>query len=119
MENKENPNKAKAEKRKNVKSPERRIFSALKAMETLRRDHPAFDDAADTWLVPIENDAVLGIGRYYEKEQVLGIYNFSLKDETIWLRDPKEYEDLISKEKKVYWKFTLRPGEFLWLSHKF
>ena len=114
-----NMDREKAEKRQDMKQPEGRIFHAITEMENIRTQHPAFDAAADTWLIDIENEHVLGIGRYYQGEQVLGIFNFSSKDEVIWLRDPKEYEDLITKEKKVFWKFTLKPGDFLWLGHKF
>ena len=109
----------KAARRKLVKTPEGRIFRAIRKMEEIRALHPAFDDAADTWLVGTDNDRVLGIGRYYQKEQLLGLFNFSDVDETVWLRDPLEYEDLLTGKRQVFWKYTIKAGSYLWLAHKF
>jgi hypothetical protein len=45
-------------------TPEGQIFTALRALETLRDAHRVFDSRADVWLLRTGDNAVLGIGRY-------------------------------------------------------
>ena len=55
---------------------------------------------ADTWTIDTWDPAVLCIGRYYEGEKLIGLFNFSEYDKTAWINETDgEYVELISGSK--------------------
>ena len=58
-------------------TPEGKIFASLRQLEKLRSVHRCFDGKADTWTLNIWDQSLLGIGRYYDGEKLIAIYNFS------------------------------------------
>ena len=84
----------KAALRKRKKTPEGRIFSALRALETQRAGHPAFDTGADVWLLDTGSDHLLGIGRYYQGEKLLALFNFDGEEHTVWVPEAEKFTDL-------------------------
>ena len=77
-----------------------RIFSQLGRLENIRKSEKAFVCQADTWTVDTFDSSVLCIGRYYEGEKVLGIFNFSEYDKTAWINETDgTYTDMMSGEK--------------------
>ena len=55
---------------------------------------------ADTWTLDTWEAGVLCIGRYYDGEKILGLFNFSEYDRTAWINEiDGMYTDLISGEK--------------------
>ena len=84
----------KAALRKRKKTPEGRIFSALRVMETLRAGHSAFDTGADVWLLDTGSDHLLGIGRYYQGEKLLALFNFDGEEHTVWVPEAEKFTDL-------------------------
>ena len=109
----------KAAKRKRKTTPEGKMFSAVRTMETIRGEHTVFDSEGDTWLLDTGNDHVLGIGRYYRGEQLLALFNFADEPQTVWLRDEKIYTDLISGKEGDAGTVKLEAGDFRWLLHQF
>lgn len=109
----------KAARRTDGTAPEGRMFTAVRELEPLRGKHDAFDSEADVWLLDTGNDHVLGIGRYYSGEQLLALFNFADRPQRIWLRDDKEYTDLISGEKGDAGTVVLDAEGFRWLLHRF
>ena len=109
----------KAAKRNSRTAAEGKMFNAVRAMESIRREHRAFDAEADTWLPGIGNDQVLAIGRYFQGEQLIALFNFSDKPQTIMLRDEKTYLDLISGEESDGYAVRVEAGDFRWLLHTF
>ncbi len=105
----------KAEKRHQDHTVENAVFSAIRRQESLRAEHPVFDSAADTWLLNIQNDQVLGIGRYYRGEKLLALFNFSDVEHAVPLMDPSPFIDLWTGEEKSAELVRLAPGGFLWL----
>ena len=95
------------------------MFSAIRQMEKIRGDHPAFDSEADTWLPDTGNDHVLAIGRYYRGEQLIALFNFSDQPQTVMLRDEKLYADLMTGEESDAYAVRLEGGDFRWLLHTF
>ena len=91
------------------------IFSALRRMEKLRGQSAAFDPRADCWLLPTQNDHILGIGRYFGEEKLLALFNFDHSEQTACLQDPEEYTDLFTGEKKAAVAVTLPACGFQWL----
>lgn len=90
----------------NISDPgtvEGKLFSALDRLEQLRRTHRAFVSNADTWTVETWDRSVLCIGRYFEGEKLLGLFNFSEQDKTAWINETDgDYVELLSgKEMKA------------------
>ena len=78
-----------AEKSKESDTPEGKIFSALRILENIRSEHRCFDGKADTWTLNIWDQSLLGIGRYYDREKLIALYNFSDEEKrtTLWNED--------------------------------
>ena len=101
--------------RKDTESREGRIFNALRKLETLRSAHPVFLSAADTWIIETYNDHVLGIGRYYDGEKLVALFNFSPQDETAWVNEPENYTDLMTGEPRRAQAVGIPAFDFAWL----
>ena len=77
-----------------------RIFNQLGRLENIRKSEKAFVCRADTWTVDTFDSSVLCIGRYYEGEKILGLFNFSEYDKTAWINEiDGTYTDMLSGEK--------------------
>ena len=86
-----------AEKINDLSTVEGKIFSALDKLETIRKNEKAFMSNADTWTIETYEREVLCIGRYYEGEKIIGIFNFSEHDKTAWINETDgEYEELLT-----------------------
>jgi len=108
---KENPNKAEDSRYihrgamrwdlvQNIKDPESvesRVFRRLGQLEEIRKSEKVFVSYADTWTIETWEAGVLSIGRYYEGEKLIGLFNFSEYDKTAWINEEDGmYVDLIS-----------------------
>ena len=83
-------------------SVQERLFSQLDRLERLRKMEKAFVSGADVWTVETWDPALLCIGRYYEGEKILGIFNFSEQDRTAWINETDgDYVDLISGKERA------------------
>ncbi len=89
-----------AEKINDLSTVEGKIFSALNELETIRKNEKAFMSNADTWTIETYEREVLCIGRYYEGEKIIGLFNFSEHDKTAWINETDgEYEDLLTGQR--------------------
>ena len=88
-------------------------------MEEIRLAHTAFDTEADVWLLETGSDHVLGVGRYYQGEQILMLFNFGDGDETVRLGDEKRYTDLMDGTEGDAVSVPVPAGGFRWLAHTF
>ena len=95
------------------------LFTAIQRMEALRAQCPAFDDQADTWLLNTDNDAILGIGRYYRGQKLLAVFNFSREPQIAWLKEMEEYNDLMTGRMRDAGAVSLPAGGFAWLLHEY
>lgn len=108
---KEDPNKAadsrylhrgamKWELAKNIQdmdTVEGKIFQGLDRLEKIRKAEKAFMTEADAWVVETSDQAVLGMGRYYDGEKLIGLFNFSECDKVARIcENDGDYEDLLS-----------------------
>jgi amylosucrase len=103
------------ERRTDLSTREGRIFSALRVLETIRAEHEVFDNEADTWIVEPYNDHILGIGRYYNGEKLIALFNFSKDDETAWINESEKYYDLITGEPREAKAVAIPAYDFVWL----
>ena len=109
----------KAEKRHAEDTPEGRLFATVRRLAELHREQAVFDAAADVWVLDTGNDRILGIGRYYRKLQLLALFNFGAEDATAWLKDEKEYTDLMTGVTGDAGAVKVKAGGFRWLLHRF
>ena len=76
---------------------EGQMFTRLGKLEQIRKHERVFVSNADTWTIETWDDSVLCIGRYFEGEKMIGLFNFSEYDKTAWINETDgEYMDLIS-----------------------
>ncbi len=108
-----------AENRHDPDTPQGTLFLGLRRLETLRAEHRVFDGAADVWVVNTGDDAVLGIGRYYQDEQLIGLFNFSDREKTVGFSEWGDYTDLMSGEALEKTAVTLPSGGFVWARCEF
>lgn len=86
-----------AERRKNINSVEGKLFQGLRLLENIRKTEKAFMSDADTWTIETWEPAILCMGRYYDGEKIIGLFNFSEQEKTAWIRETDgSYSDLIS-----------------------
>lgn len=86
-----------AEHAEDDQTVEGKIFQRLKKLEQIRKEEKAFVSYADTWTVETWDRGVLCMGRYYDGEKILGVFNFSEQDRTAWLQEyDGMYVDLLS-----------------------
>lgn len=89
-----------AEKINDLTTVEGRVFQALDKLETIRKTEKVFVSNADTWTIETYEKELLCIGRYFEGDKLIGIFNFSEHDKTAWIHeDDGEYEDLLTGRK--------------------
>lgn len=89
-----------AEKIKDKNSVQAKIFDQLSLLEKIRKEEKAFMALADTWTLETWTKEVLSIGRYYEGDKIIGIFNFSEHDRTAWINeDDGIYTDMITGKK--------------------
>ncbi|MBR4131427.1 MAG: amylosucrase, partial [Oscillospiraceae bacterium] len=94
-------------------------FTGIGALEALHASHRAFHGAADTWIVETGTDRVLGIGRYYRGEKLIGLFHFGRQPETVWTDQGELFTDLLTGKLCSAQGLTLQPGEFRWLAYDF
>ncbi|MDE7232309.1 MAG: amylosucrase [Lachnospiraceae bacterium] len=86
-----------AKRARDEKSVEGQIFSQLDRLEKIRKSEKVFVTQADSRTIDTGDRNVLCIGRTYQGEELLGLFNFSGEDKKLALQEPKEtYVDLIS-----------------------
>ena len=78
-----------------------------------------FDGKADTWRLDTGNDHILGIGRYYNGEKLLGLFNFGDETETAWVHDTDLYQNLLTGESRDAGAVTMPGCSFVWLYKHF
>ncbi|MGN1266450.1 MAG: amylosucrase, partial [Dorea sp.] len=108
---KENPNKVEdsrylhrgvmnwelAENIEDLSTVEGKMFTKLNQLEKIRQNEKVFMADADTWTIETWDEGILCIGRYYDGEKMIGIFNFSEYDKTAWINETDgEYVDLIT-----------------------
>ncbi len=104
-----------AEKRTEEGSHIKAVFDGIKALEKCYGEYPVFDAAADTWLLETGNDHVLGIGRYYQGQKLLALFNFSDMTQSVWMHENERYTDLMDGTEKSAEYIRMASGSFLWL----
>ncbi len=86
-----------AKNREDSDTVEGKLFGRLKALEEIRKREKVFVSGADTWTIETWEKAVLCMGRYYEGEKLIGLFNFSGYEKTAWIHEADGvYVDLVT-----------------------
>ena len=108
-----------AENRKDPATLQGRLFAGLDQLERIRRTEKAFVSYADTWTIDTWQKEVLGIGRWYDGDKVIGLFNFSEHDRTAWINETDgEYVDLITGEVLQAKAVDVPAYGFFWLKKR-
>lgn len=76
---------------------EGKLFGRLRQLEEIRKTEKVFVSYADSWTIETGDPALLCIGRYFEGEKLIGLFNFSEYDKTAWIHEEDgDYVDLVS-----------------------
>ncbi len=108
-----------AEQVSDKKSVAGQIFGQLDRLEKIRRSSQAFTVEADARTLTTGDDSVLGIGRVYKEEEILGIFNFSEYNKEVSVDGVNgTYTDLITGEQVSPEKIPLPAYGFCYLAGK-
>ena len=80
----------------------------------IRRENPAFHPQADVWTFDTGSNHVLGIGRYYQGQKLLAIFNFG--DSKNNMPADREYVDLMSGI--CTREIQVNANSFVWIKEK-
>ncbi len=90
-----------------------------KLAERIRREEKAFVAHADTWTIETGDKELLCIGRYFEGDQILGIFNFSEHDKKARINvAEEEYVGLLTGREKTILGIHIPAYEFYYLKRK-
>ena len=108
-----------AEKIQDKSSVEGQIFQRLDQLEKIRRSEKVFVCEADVWTIDTFDSSVLCIGRYYEGEKILGIFNFSEYDKTAWINETDGiYTNMISGDRMEAVDVSIAAYGFMYLKRE-
>ena len=95
------------------------MFSRLKQLIDIRRKYDVFDGNADVWVKETWNEHILGIGRYYSGQKLIGLFNFSEIEQTAWIHEDEDYIDLLTGNPVNRDHVTLPGHGFVWMYHSY
>ena len=85
-----------------LSTPEGRVFRGLSALGVLRKANRAFSAAADVWTLDTGDDGVLAIGRYFDGQKIIGVFNFTGEGKSVaFPHDPGKFTDLLTGKKYI------------------
>lgn len=96
------------------------LFMKLDKLEKIRKSERAFVSNADTWTIETYEPSVLCIGRYYDGQKILGLFNFSEYDKTAWINETDgKYQDILSGKMMEAAGVDIPAYGFYWLKKEF
>ncbi len=91
------------------------LYTSLLRLEAIRKEEKPFHADADVWTLEPKNHHILAIGRYYQGEKLLALFNFGRASQTAYLEEGETYTDLLTGEKLTAEAVAMKPYEFRWL----
>lgn len=89
-----------AEKHRDLDSIQGIMFNGMKKMTEIRKSYDVFNADADVWTINTGDQAVLGLIRKNQNEELAAFFNFSGNEKEICVAELNgEYKDLISGDK--------------------
>ena len=98
---------------------EGKIFRGLTCLEKIRKTEKVFVSGADTWTIETYDPSVLCIGRYFEGEKIIGLFNFSEYDKTAWINETDgDYIEMMSGKEMKPTSVNIPSYSFYYLKKK-
>lgn len=98
---------------------ENQIFCRLDELEQIRREEKAFVSYADAWTLETGERELLCIGRYYDGDQIIGIFNFSEHEKEVWINGAEgDYVDLLTGQERTVLGINIPAYGFYYLKRK-
>ncbi len=86
-----------AAKADDLETVEGKVFQGLAKLEEIRKSEKAFVSYADSWTIDTWDAGILGMGRYYDGDKIIGLFNFSEYDRIAWVNETDGiYEDVLT-----------------------
>ena len=99
-----------------LSTPEGQVFCGLNALNALRKTNAAFCARADVWTLDTGDNGLLAIGRYFEGQKIIGVFNFTPWDKTVTFpHDPGEFADMLTGEPYILRDLTVPAYGFYYL----
>ena len=96
---------------------EKKVHDGICTLEKARRQNTIFDADADVYVIETHNKSVLGMIRICGDEKMVGLFNFSDKNEYIEVVEFDECKKTVFKrtnKSKINREMILEPYEYLW-----
>lgn len=107
-----------AERIRDKKSVQGRIFHALRHLEEIRRREPVFDADAEVCTKDYSDRAILWVIRREAGEELHAVFNFSDEAKTIWMPEIAEYTDLLTGKTAQTETVELPGWGFFWMKKR-
>ncbi|MCI8686962.1 MAG: amylosucrase [Lawsonibacter sp.] len=99
-----------------LSTPEGQVFCGLSALGALRKTNPAFGTGADVWTLDTGDNGLLAIGRYFEGQKIIGVFNFTGQEKAVTFpHDPGEFTDMLTGETHTLRDLKVPPCGFYYL----
>ncbi len=104
-----------AENRKNAESLQSKLFHGIKKLGNIRKEYSVFGMDADVRTIYTGDDAVLGVVRINQKEELVALFNFSEHEKEIEMAELQGvYKELLSERITESKKVCLKAFETMW-----
>ena len=97
-----------------------RLYNALKRLEEIKINERAFNAYADRWTLDTWDESTLSLGRYYDGQKIIGVFNFSDQERTAWINENDgDYVDLMTGRVMKAENVVIEPFGFYLLMKNF
>ena len=98
---------------------EGKIFQGLACLEQIRKSEKVFVAGADMWTIDTGDGSVLGIGRSFDGDKMIGLFNFSEYDRTVRIGETGgTYTEMLSGEETDLAEISIPAYGFFWYKEK-
>ncbi len=105
-----------AEHAHDLSTPEGQVFCGLSALGALRKTNPAFGTGADVWTLDTGDNGLLAIGRYFEGQKIIGVFNFTGQEKSVTFpHDLGEFTDMLTGKTHTFQDLKVPPCGFYYL----
>ena len=98
----------------------RQVFQALEKLRAVKGSRRAFDDNSDIKVMKTGDRGMLAIGRYYEGDKLIAVFNFSETEKTAdFGKEFGAFRDLMTGERIKKESVAVPSGGFVWMADDF
>jgi len=96
------------------------VFQAVEKLKAIKKSRRAFDDNSDIKVMETGDRGMLSIGRYYEGDKLIALFNFSETEKRAdFGKEFGAFRDLMTGEKIKKEAVSVPSGGFVWMADDF